>query len=208
MKKFYILLTATLIMISYTAATGAATISISPTGTYAMTSGDTMNFDVLFTADGDGDTLTGATLSLGYDATELTFLSYATPLGWEEFFGPVQDVTLESGSYLANYNQNYPWDGSPIDVAANQSVSLGTFTFEATAGLAADGLSDLWVVDEVEVNGLTYFSIISYNDSYGEYASTLLTAQGADVAPVPVPAAAWLLGSGLLGLIGIRGRMI
>jgi hypothetical protein len=26
------------------------------------------------------------------------------------------------------------------------------------------------------------------------------------VAPVPVPAAAWLLGSGLLGLIGIRRR--
>jgi hypothetical protein len=27
-----------------------------------------------------------------------------------------------------------------------------------------------------------------------------------DVTPTPIPAAAWLLGSGLLGLIGIRRR--
>jgi hypothetical protein len=115
-------------------------------------------------------------------------------------------VTLSEGSYLANYNQNYPWIGSPIYVAANQSVSLGTFTFEATAGLVADTLSDLWVVDDVHVGDLTYSSIISFNDSYGEYASTMLTAQGADVAPVPVPAAVWLLGSGLVGLVGLRRR--
>ena len=30
---------------------------------------------------------------------------------------------------------------------------------------------------------------------------------GADVAPVPIPAALWLLGSGLVGLIGIRRKM-
>ncbi len=29
----------------------------------------------------------------------------------------------------------------------------------------------------------------------------------ADVAPVPIPGAGWLLGSGLLGLIGIRRRL-
>jgi len=29
---------------------------------------------------------------------------------------------------------------------------------------------------------------------------------GADVAPVPIPAAVWLLGSGLLGLVGIRRK--
>jgi hypothetical protein len=28
----------------------------------------------------------------------------------------------------------------------------------------------------------------------------------ADVAPVPVPAAVWLLGSGVLGLLGIRRK--
>jgi hypothetical protein len=202
MKKFSILLISSIVIFSLAASAGAATISVTPTGTYLMAPGESVSFDVLFTADSDGDTLTGATLSMGYDAAELDFISYATPLGWDEMFGPMGDT----GSVLYNYNQNYPWTGGPLDVGANESVSIGTFTFEATAGLVEDTLSDLWVVDDVEVGGLTYSSIISYNDSFGEYASTMLTAQGADVAPVPVPAAVWLLGSGLIGLVGLRRK--
>ena len=213
MKRLTVLTTIAIAFLFLASAAGAATISVGPTGNYGMFPGDTVNFDVYFTADADGDVLSGATLSLGYDAVELNFLSYDTPLGWEEIFGLVQDVTLGSGSYLANYNQNYPWGGNPIDVGADQSISLGTFTFEATGDLIADGLHDLWIVDAVTVPDATapqgertYFSTISFNNSFGEPALDMLTAQGADVAPVPVPAAVWLLGSGLFGLIGIRRK--
>ncbi len=206
MQKLSVLFVTTLILAGLAAAANAASISVSPTGTYSMASGDSVSFEVLFTADSDGDTFTGASLNLGYDADELAFLSYSTPLGWEEFFGALQNVTLDSGSYLANYNQNYPWAGSGIDVEANASISLGTFTFSATEALSADTLADLWIVDRLSVGSYTYTSIISYNDSYGVYASTLLTAQGADVSPVPVPAAVWLLGSGLVGMAGLRRR--
>ncbi len=37
-------------------------------------------------------------------------------------------------------------------------------------------------------------------------ASRTVLARQASVAPVPIPAAAWLLGSGLTGLFGMRRR--
>ena len=207
MRKYDLLLIAGLLLFCFVNTAGGATLSISPTNTHALVSGDTVSFDVWFNADEDGDTLVGATLNLGYDASELTFLGYATPLGWEEFFGSVQAVTMQDSTYLVNYNQNYAWDGSPIDVAGGGQVSLGTFSFQVTNGLLADGLSDLWLVDEVSADvNTTYQSVISYNDLPGEYASTLLIGQGADIAPIPVPAAVWLLGSGLLGVLGLRRR--
>ena len=207
MRKNNLLLIAGLLLFCFSTSASGATLSITPGGSQSLTSGDTVSFDVWFAADEDGDTLTGLTLSLGYDASELTFLGYGTPLGWEAYFGSVEDATLDGGSYLVNYNQNYAWDASPLDVAAGEQVSLGTFTFQATDGLLADGLADLWIVDEISMDEDTiYQSVISYNDFVGEYASTLLVAQGADVAPVPIPAAAWLLGSGLLGVLSSRRR--
>nr|WP_320192375.1 hypothetical protein [uncultured Desulfobacter sp.] len=206
MKIKNFLLTLTIIISSLTSAAHAASISVSPAQSYTVSPGDTTTFEVRFTADEDGDLFTGATLSLGYDAAELSFVSYGTPLGWEEFFGSASDESLSDGSYIANFNQNYPWTGSPVTVEAGQSIIIGTFTFEVTSGLLADGLSDLWLVDDVMVGEFTYSSIISYNDIYGEYASSLVTAQGADLSAVPLPSALWLTGAGLLGLSLIRRR--
>jgi len=39
-----------------------------------------------------------------------------------------------------------------------------------------------------------------------EYYATGATAGTLDPAPTPIPAAAWLLGSGLMGLLGLRKK--
>ncbi|MBV5328278.1 MAG: VPLPA-CTERM sorting domain-containing protein [Chlorobium sp.] len=43
-------------------------------------------------------------------------------------------------------------------------------------------------------------------DTYGSYVSLSGDIGNPGVNPVPVPAAAWLLGSGLIGLVGLRRR--
>ena len=210
MKKHCLILTAAWILFGFAVTAGATpSISFTPTGTYPMSAGDTVSFDVLFTADDDGDIFDGVNLQLAYDATELSFVSYETlsAQNWTELFGPVQDVTQEDGSFLANYNCAYLFGDYSITVGANESVSMGTFIFEATADLIEDGLSDLWVVDSLQVGELTYTSKLFFNGDYsGANASTLLTVAGADVSPVPVPGAVWLMATGLLGAVGIRRR--
>jgi len=43
-------------------------------------------------------------------------------------------------------------------------------------------------------------------DGYAQNTFNGLGYPGAEVSPVPIPAAAWLLGSGLIGIVGIRKK--
>jgi hypothetical protein len=59
----------------------------------------------------------------------------------------------------------------------------------------SDGVLDLYSI--AQIRGINHIS---------DDPSTLSEYEG-HVAPVPVPAAAWLLGTGLLGIIGVRRKM-
>jgi hypothetical protein len=57
-----------------------------------------------------------------------------------------------------------------------------------------------------DTRGFFFLFYNGFQDSWGRMSNIGMAVRDGDVAPVPVPAAAWLLGSGLLGLFGIRRR--
>ena len=134
-----------------------------------------------------------------------TFIVDIVGIGFTELSGGVIDLGFDSADLqvnLVSINPNFDflpngggpaagdvWPGIGFDVFVNDP-GTGDFTI-ATINLTAlgPGNSNLVVLDTSE-----FFSTMALLDP---------TLTPATVSSVPVPAAVWLLGSGLLGLIGI-----
>jgi hypothetical protein len=72
--------------------------------------------------------------------------------------------------------------------------------------ISSCGYSPYFTVDEA-VAGLNEKAIIPYTTGEGDHGDYRITVSG-DVSAVPVPAAGWLLGAGLLGLLGVRRKSV
>jgi hypothetical protein len=124
-------------------------------------------------------------------AFQTFFLNYQTP--------GTQSVQTMNGAGSNSYQENF--DATPGNFAAY----LDTLTGEASlATLASGSVSQnlfFWANGDVNGNGVKVLDILTNADG-----STTLTAVP-NTPEVPIPAAAWLLGSGLMGLVGIRRRM-
>jgi hypothetical protein len=93
---------------------------------------------------------------------------------------------------------------TPADGGSNYSAIFGS----DTASLGATAEFELALYDSASFTFtlMTGFSkqldnayLISFGDING-------TVQGVDLQPIPVPAAVWLFGSGLLGLVAVSRR--
>ena len=110
-------------------------------------------------------------------------------------------ITDNNISQLNEYFHNFTY-GSNLsfnltfasDPTTNSSLYFSMF--QDAAGTVAALTSD--------PNG--YAAIINMNGAAAPAVTNNITVQN-DVTPTPIPAAAWLLGSGLMGLAGIRRRM-
>jgi hypothetical protein len=138
--------------------------------------GDTFSVDIV----GDFTDLAGGVIDLGFDSAALRIDSVSIDPYW--------DFLPDPGGPAAGD----VWSGIGFDTFFNDPA-VGTFTIATISltALAAGG-SSLWILDTSEYFSATeqLFPILGH----------------ATVNEVPVPAAVWLFGSGLLGLIGIARR--
>ena len=150
---------------------------------------------------------TGAQLSVDMDGF-VTFYYLAAESGYTNSF--------DSGSNtITEHNESFDWDGwssFTINVVANEILDFSFTSATASALTPVDNasgtnLDGLGIMTSTTMSDL----VLVYNDNPrligtgmdADYDNMLVRAE---FSAVPVPAAVWLFGSGLLGLMGIARR--
>ena len=138
--------------------------------------------------------------------------------------GTYQDITfISDGISSVTYDLVF-YDAGATPVIGNaDTITIDDFTavivdisdpapHTATAGTESALLGDTAEFELALYDGATFIEVTSwtailpgntYDIQFGELSGEL---KGVDLAPIPVPAAVWLFGSGLLGLVGIARR--
>ena len=168
----------------------AALISFAPSS-QSVGLGDPVTVDLRISGLGD-DILTAFDLDIGFDDSILGFQSFTFGTGLDVgFFGTINGV-FDSGGTVNVFELSFDDDQDLKDFQPNDFI-LGTFDF-STLSVGTSALS-------IAVFGLAG-ELGSSLDADVQSGSITVTAPAA----VPVPAAIWLFGTGLIGLIGFSKR--
>ena len=179
-----------------------------------LTAGEYYTMDINFVTDDDTLNLNDWYLTVDYDETLVSYVAYMAqeyddgglpfPTTIWECPLPETDTgdlvyNLLGAEALGQANEFFPGAGTTfMGTVYFMAETSGTYT---DIGLWADGpVSDLVTVNNQEENSIMYpdgFTQTKVGNTWRIEPTT---------SPVPVPAAVWLLGSGLIGLIGIRRR--
>ena len=166
--------------------------------------GNDFNGDL--SGEGISNMTTGAQLSVDTDGF-VTFYYLAAESGYTNSFNSGSNTITE-------HNESFKWDGwssFTISVAANEILDFSFTSATAHALTPVDNASStsleglgIMTMTDGDMSEL----VLAYNDNAlgtgdADYDDMLVRAE---FSAVPVPAAVWLFGSGLLGLIGIARR--
>jgi hypothetical protein len=216
---------------SYAGDTGlSVSNALSLTGTTKYLTGDS-NLSALFSADGTGDSLVWALEGGAYTGT-VTPKNFDGPGNAKFITTSTGDSTANLATTTVNNLEN--WVNIATTIGTLNTNLAGKTSVEG-ASPAAAGVWDLNTPSAVSgwfSSGPTTGNVVGAtqqlfyvtgggNGSTGtfgtdvvgtkDFAGAVLTSSGLSItaaggAPVPLPAAVWLLGSGLLGLTGIARR--
>ena len=165
----------------------AQTVAINPISASASTGGT-----VSFSIEGSDFAMVDGSFDLSWDASVLTYNGdFAFDAGLtprDAFFDTIdfQAPDLLSVGWTTGFGLPLVFDATPR--------TIGSLSFTMIGGPGSS--STLTIGD----SALVPFTDASFNPITMNYVGGVATN------PVPVPAAAWLFGSGLLGLVGVARR--
>ena len=113
--------------------------------------------------------------------------------------GDAQDAVIAVNAALNGENARIVGEDTPLDISVNTSFNIA---YDSSGPSAVLGLADF----QVGSNPTSDQWVNSGSGSTSWTAEERTWATFTPAAAVPVPAAVWLFGSGLLGLIGIARR--
>lgn len=147
---------------------------------------------------------TGAAVTTSSFSVDATAFTIITSSGALDIPDEAFTLTSTSGSY---------------DPAADGGLGFGTFggTFTVNGGLLSGAFTGLQVFGFGDDINYDFSSDVTFNSGSlmggftsgrieGSISDSVFIAKLGTVAPVPVPAAVWLFGSGLLALTGVARR--
>ncbi len=126
--------------------------------------------------------------------------------------GPSGDTAYPTNAYLwdaANASWTDTLSNFTLPVDPSVTVSSGDTAAEIIAAYAGSGggtgfdLDDLYALHGVQLPWIQYIKVAGISGYSGGEIDAF-----ADVAAVPIPGAVWLLGSGLLGLVGLKRKIL
>ena len=204
MKKFFVTLLGVLMAVGLgTAAMAAPTLSfdidfygdhtsydkgVFDTGsTIDLIVGQSVNVDILFSVTEEGIVAGGFTIPINSATLSASDLSFPTPFINAGYSG----IDADKIDYEA-----MAWPGGTV-VGPGSDYLFASFVLTCS-GL---GLDELWLNDlDSRIQWVTSPSGFDLDDQLGVKLASVNNN-------VPIPGALWLLGSGLIGLFGIRRRM-
>ena len=173
---------------------------LNPTGTFGPVDvGDSITLGIDLVNDSENAIIVASySFSLSYDSTELdylnTYINTPTEPLIADFFGPAIDTPPDK---VVNFNAAAISGGFLLDPGA--STRVVTFDFQVVAAMTWDGFSDIDLYDRPSgMDGIIIDDVFT----------TIGARSGPDVGLVPIPGTLLLLGSGVLGLMGIKRKKL